>query len=69
MGNVHFSKEQTLRRVKHFGVYWPHMRVDVHTWVTSCDKCNQNPPLPFATLFQVQISSKWVQHIFNYLQN
>ena len=68
VGNVHFSKEQTLRRLKHFGLYWPHMRADVHTWVTSCEKCKQNPPLSFATLFQVQISPKWGQHIVNYLQ-
>ena len=23
VGKVHFSKEQTLRRLKHFGVFWP----------------------------------------------
>ena len=30
MGNVHFSQEQTMRRLKHFGVYWPRMQEDVH---------------------------------------
>ena len=69
VGNVHFSREQTLRRLKHFGVYWPQMKADVHTLVTSCERCKQNPPLPYATLFQVQVNPKWGQHIVNYLQN
>ena len=30
---------------------------------------NQNLPLPYATLFQVQINPKWGQHIVNCLQN
>ena len=29
----------------------------------------QNPPLPYTTLFQVQINPRWRQHIVNYLQN
>ena len=69
VGNIHFSKEQTLRRLKNFGVYWPQMRVGVHTWVSSCKRCKQNPPLPYATLFQVQVNPKWGQDIVNYLQN
>ena len=68
MGNIHFSKEQTLRRLKHLGVYWPQMRRDVHTWITSCERCEQNPPLPYATLFQVQANPRWEQHIVDYLQ-
>ena len=31
VGSIHFSKEQTVRRLKHLGVYWPQMRRDVHT--------------------------------------
>ena len=33
MGNVHFSQEQTMRRLKHFGLYWPQMQEDVHQWI------------------------------------
>ena len=58
-----------MRRLKYFGVYWPQMRADVHSWVSSYEKCKQNPPLPYATLFQVQINPRWGQHIINYLQN
>ena len=67
VGNIHFSTEQTMRRLKYFGVYWPQMRANVHSWVSSCEKCKQNPPLPYATLFQVQINPRWGQHIVNYL--
>ena len=45
------------------------MRADVHSWVSSCERCKQNPPLPYATLFPVQVNPKWGQHIINYLQN
>ena len=69
VGNIHFSTKQTMRRLKHVAIYWPQMRVDVHFWVSSCEKCKQNPPLPYATLFQVQINPRWGQHIVNYLQN
>ena len=69
VGNVHFSKKQRLREIKYFGVYWPpQMRADVHKWVSSCERYKQNPPIPYATLFQVQINPKWGQHILNYLQ-
>ena len=33
MGDIHFLIDQTLRRLQHFGVYWPRMRLDVHTLV------------------------------------
>ena len=58
-----------MRRLKHFGVYWPRMQEDVHKWISSCKRCKENPPLPYATLFHVQVNPKWGQHIVNYLQN
>ena len=69
VGNVHFSKEQTMQWLKHFGVFWPKMQEDVHKWVSSCKRCRQSPPLPYATLFQVQLNPRWGQHIVIYLQN
>ena len=45
------------------------MRADVHKWVSSCERCKHNLALSYPTLFQVQINSKWGQHIVNYLQN
>ena len=68
MGNIHFSKDQTLRRLQYFGVYWPKMRLDVHNLVQACAKCCVHPPLPYATRFQVQVNPKWGQHIVGYLQ-
>ena len=68
MGDIHFSKDQTLRRLQHFVVYWPRMRLDVHKLVQSCAKCHVHPPLPYASLFQVQVNPKWGQHIVDYLQ-
>ena len=45
------------------------MQEDMHICISSCKGCKTNPPLPYATLFQVQVNSKWGQHIVNYLQN
>ena len=45
------------------------MREDVHRRISSCARCTKTPPLPYATLFQVQFIPKWGQHIVNYLQN
>ena len=45
------------------------MQGDVHKWITSSARCQENPPLPDATLFQVQLNPKWGQHIVNYPKN
>ena len=65
--NVLFLEDQTLRRLNPFEVYWPLMQEDVHEMVQSYAKCNVHPPLPFATLLQVQIKPRWRKHIVSYL--
>ena len=52
-GGSHFSRDQTMQRLKNFGVYWPTMRESVNLLIKHCDKCQKSPPHHHATLFQI----------------
>ena len=54
---VHFSRDQPLQRLKHFGVFWPIMGDSVNIHVKQCEKCHMRPPQQHATLFQVAMYS------------
>ena len=37
-----FSRDETLWRLKHFGVFWPTMGASVNILVKQCEKCHKN---------------------------
>ena len=45
------------------------MRAEVHDFVHTCLECQEKPPRPHATLFQVAVAPKWSKYIVDYLEH
>ena len=45
------------------------MRAEVHDFVHTCLECQERPPRPHATLFQVAVAPKWSKYIVDYLEH
>ncbi len=70
IGNIHFSPQQTLKRVERMGVYWPTMKKDVYDHVRRC-KCMMGlepKEVNNITLYQVTVAPKWAETIVQYLK-
>ena len=69
IGGIHMAADHTIRRILWVGVWWPTMRAEVHDFVHTCLECQEKPPRPHATLFQVAVAPKWSKYIVDYLEH
>ena len=69
IGGIHMVADQTIRRILWASVWWPTMRAEVHIFVNTCLECQERPPRPHATLFQIAIAPKWSKYIVDYLEH
>ena len=61
--------DHTIRRILWAGVWWPTLRAEVYDFVKACSKCQDKPPKPHATLFQIAVAPQWSKYIVDYLEN
>ena len=68
VGGIHMAADHTIRRLLWAGVWWPTMRAEVHNFVHTCLECQDRPPIPHATLFQIAVAPQWSKYIVDYLE-
>ena len=70
IGNIHISPNETIKRIKCMGVYWPTMRNDVYAYVRRCSCSEEKGQIYkcYSTLFQVFVTTpNWAETIVKYL--
>ena len=69
INNFHFNQQQTVRRLKHFGVFWLDMVKTIHEYIRACPKCQAIPHIKYATLFWVAVLPKWSEYLVEYIKH
>ena len=70
VGNIHLSPNQTLKKIKRMGVYWPTMYKDVHEHIKECTCQWDGSPVMHndITLYKMSpIAPKWVEAMVEYM--
>ena len=69
IGGIHFSGNNTARRVQFRGFWWPNLTKDCEEYVKKCSTCSWKEPSKFSTLYTVQVNPNWSYYIENYLKH
>ena len=70
MGNIHFTPDQTIKRIEQMGLFWPTIRKYVFTLVNACGcqkKENRSCGNVLTLSYMNAIAPKWAESIVEFV--